>query len=111
MRYSSSLPIFFMNPSKRKERHDHWKQIVKNEEVWWEEKTNPTPKEEKREIQKGADENNAVTFSAWESSKSAVLGLASGYQFNIYERMCNPTCCPSFYLFCLINLHISLLIR
>lgn len=70
--HSSLVPIFFKNPANRENRHSQWQQIVKDEEAWWEEKTNPKPK--------------AVEMVPWDSSKSVVMGLASGYPFNVYER-------------------------
>lgn len=63
-----------MNPANREKRHSHWQQIVRDEEEWWEEKINPKPK--------------VPEMAPWNSSKCAVMGLASGYNFNIYQRKC-----------------------
>ena len=74
---SSELPIYFRNPENRKQRHDQWQKIIKDDEIWWKKLQNPDGT---------ADEEADGLTSDWDSSKSAVLGLASGYGLNIYQR-------------------------
>jgi len=56
---------------------------VKDEEIWWEGKSNPSKSPEV--VPRDSKKTNDAS-SAWDSSRSAVLGLASGYNFNIYEQ-------------------------
>lgn len=74
---SSELPIYFKNPDNRKQRHEQWQQIVKDDEVWWDEIQNPNGP---------SSTNKGSSSSDWDSSKSAVLGLATNYGKNVYER-------------------------
>ena len=80
----NSKPIYYLNEEARRARHKLWQDIVR--------------KDEEKQIQNSlADTNTEATVqnknnipqpkssSYWDSSKSAVLGLASGYGREVYE--------------------------
>lgn len=55
-------------------RHEQWQQIIKDDEDWWDKKQNPD------------GSSDPTTSGDWDSSKSAVLGLATNYGLGVYER-------------------------
>ena len=80
----NSKPIYYLNEEARRARHNLWQDIVR--------------KDEEKQMQNSlADTNTEATVqnknnipqpkssSYWDSSKSAVLGLASGYGREVYE--------------------------
>jgi hypothetical protein len=87
------LPIYFRNPENRKQRHDQWQKIIKDDEIWWKKLQTGQFRtyyyDKKLQNPDGtADEEADGLTSDWDSSKSAVLGLASGYGLNVYQRAC-----------------------
>ena len=69
------MPIYFRNANNRKRRHEQWQKIVQQDEVWWKEKN---PNYVPQQIQTSALD--------WVSFKSAVLGMATNYGLNVYQR-------------------------
>ena len=104
---SSILPIYYLNENVRKARHRKWQEIVKDDEEWWN-KTLKMRQQMPQDIPSGQENwqnqaggssvsgdrddtndqfksNETHVASNWDSSKSAVLGLASGYGLNVYQ--------------------------
>ncbi|KAL7425495.1 hypothetical protein ACHAXM_000041, partial [Skeletonema potamos] len=64
----TAKPIYYLNEEARRARHKLWQDIVSKDE-------------EKNNVQ--TERTNSKSY--WDSSKSAVLGLASGYGRQVYE--------------------------
>jgi len=84
----TSKPIYYLNQEARRARHSIWQDIVRKDaenatrnEV--KAKVDPTPATDGKQQQ----QHKSLTSSKshWDSSKSAVLGLASGYPRYVYE--------------------------
>ena len=83
-------PIYYLNEETRRERHSLWQDIVRKDE----EKQRQKTAEKEDTALANANATNAenenhqsrpISLSPWDSSKSAVLGLATGYDREVYE--------------------------
>ncbi len=80
----TSKPIYYLEEEARRKRHSLWQDIVRkdNEQAAKQNiKANSAPKPDEKQQQNPPTSSK----SRWESSKSAVLGLASGYPRSVYE--------------------------
>jgi len=89
-------PIYYLNEEVRRMRHLTWQNIVREEEGKYarnaqsstiDELTNGINEvlENKEQEDEGPVHEN-FSNSDWDSSKSVVMGLASGYGLNVYEQ-------------------------
>lgn len=87
---SSVKPIYYLNPDVRHARHSLWQDIVREDEEKIPHKVDDTVPvaEEKEEVGATLQSQHTVPKSNthWDSAKSVVLGVASGYGLNTYQE-------------------------
>ena len=76
----SARPIYYLNEEARRARHSVWQDIVREDEEKYAQINN---KED--DASAIADKLQTTSKLHWDSSKSAVLGLATGYPLGVYE--------------------------
>jgi hypothetical protein len=97
---SSERPIYYINEKNRLARHEKWGQVIHDDENWWNALNGKHPEAGKNVDGAAAEQStskvtadegqesvnqNAAAMTDWESSKSAVLGLATNYGLNVYQ--------------------------
>ena len=78
----TSRPIYYLNEEARRARHNLWQDIVRKDE---EKQTQNNLANTEATVQNKNYTPQPKSSSYWDSSKSAVLGLASGYGREVYE--------------------------
>ena len=82
----SARPIYYLNEEARRARHSVWQDIVRKEEEKYAQINNKEDSASAIADNESQNRKQQTTSKLhWESSKSAVLGFASGYPLEVYE--------------------------